>query len=147
LHYAYRLVPDYQDVYADMQNSIVGVASAPISLFSVYIQGLWGTQPGDDSTVPPGVEIEIRAGLDRSVSPIFLGNVLLPNVNTTGLVVQICGRLANRWEVWARAIANGATPARTFPFQVRVLGAQHGGCDLSYQIGSFVTQLPTPPSP
>jgi len=146
-HYSYRLVPDYQEIFADESNSIVGVVSAPISTFAVYIQGLWGTQGGIDLTVPPGVQMEIRAGLDRAVSPIFLGNILLPNVNTMGLVVQVCGRLANRWEVWARSIDNGATPARTLPFQVRVLGAQHVGCSLTYQLGSFVTQLPTPPSP
>ncbi len=72
---------------------------------------LWVSKLSDDGTglaSPPSVEWSLRARYGGQSEEVVGGTATWPQGwDSSGLLVQVAGRLAEGWELWARSLASG----------------------------------------
>jgi len=74
------------------------------------------------ANIPPGFQLQIRAGSEAITEPMFLGQFKTQSFAEHGLLVQITGIQATQWEIWARAVDGaGGSPARLYNANMVVL--------------------------
>lgn len=128
----------------------------PIDRFSFYLAEQKAEDNIPDPT-PPGIRFMVRAGNGNYQSRIWQGDFLQPvyanpprgsgnNNQERGRIVEICGPMADQWEIFALSITgSGGRVAAQQMIQIRVMGMVSCVCDYSYHPGPNVTQtFPAP---
>jgi hypothetical protein len=128
----------------------------PIDRFAIYLQRQ-GWDLGDTSNPlnlnAPGIRIMIRCGLGDQQSRIWEGTFIQPayqnpvngsgnNNQELGRLIEICGPMADQWEVWMSSIAGAGG---RLPVQQQLLCHYYGmvasTCSLGALPGPYVTQI------
>lgn len=138
-------------------NPFVGIRfPRPVDRFAVYLQRQ-GWDVGDTSVATnfnaPGLQIMIRCGLGDQQSRIWEGTFVQPaytnppygsgNSNQElGRLIEICGPMADQWEVWMASIAGaGNRPAIQQQLLCHYYGMVASTCSFGAQPGPYVTQI------
>lgn len=128
----------------------------PVDRFALYLAEQKATDDNVDPT-PPGLRLMIRAGSGNYQSRIWQGDFLQPtyaspqygngnNNQQRGRLIEICGPMADQWEVFALSIAgSGGRAAAQQLIQFRVMAMVACVCAYHYEPGPYVTQtFPAP---
>lgn len=129
----------------------------PIDRFALYLAEQKAMDASGGDPTPPGLRLMIRAGHGDYQSRIWQGDFLQPayaspptgsgNDNQQrGRLIEICGPMANQWEIWALSITgSGARAAVQQMVQFRVYGMVSSTCQYHFEPGPNVTQtFPAP---
>jgi hypothetical protein len=113
--------PFKDDAGHDQERGPFRAVMAPtMSRFTLSL--VTATPDGIFANIPPGFQLEIRAGSEAISEPVFIGTFQTQSFAEHGLLVQITGIQATQWEIWARAVEGaGASPARLYRVSMVVL--------------------------
>lgn len=90
--------------------------------------------------LPPLIRFDIRRGFATATELAASVTVAIPQWNDSGMIVQVSGVLATRWEVWAAALSTGGPtrPQQRVRMRVSALIDDFGCCTSTVKNGPWV---------